>query len=108
MKLTKDMRAKKNESEITAFLSFTARIMSVQKQLDTPCHGDRYLRDSLLTAVDVPKIMESLKERMPRSSQKLINRVSNRFSDKPKTAGTAVVHYSSEPYGDDHVMYKLG
>lgn len=48
-----------------------------------------YLRDRLQEALDIPNIQDLLKYRPSRTSQKLINRVANSFSDKPNTAGSA-------------------
>lgn len=64
--------------------------MGIQKQLDTPYHS--YLRDRLLNFVDVSPIQEALRDRIPRTSQQLINSVPNRLSDKPKTSGTVTVN----------------
>lgn len=63
--------------------------MSLQKQLDTPYHKDRFLRDRLLTAVDIPNILTTLRDRMPRTSQQAVNRIANQLCDKPKSAGSA-------------------
>lgn len=92
--------------------------MSIQGQLPTGYQGDRYLRDRLQEAIDIPSIQDFLKDRPARTSQNLINRVANKLSDRPKTAGSvsanwaaangkgedsAVLYSSSQKYGGNAV-----
>lgn len=64
--------------------------MILQKLLGASYQGDSFIRDTLLTAINIPEIEASLRARMPRPSQQLANRVANRPSDKPRTAGALV------------------
>lgn len=87
--------------------------MAIQKQLDQRYHCDRYLRYSLLTAIDIENIAYSLKGRIHRNSKILINKVENRVSSKQKTAGSSFAKVASEvdpDLGEDgeEPMYKLG
>lgn len=73
--------------------------MHIQKLLDNPYKGDIniYLRDILLTAVNIPSIQDSILERVPRTSHHLINSVGNRLSDRPKTDGfSSALHINEE------------
>ena len=69
MKLSDAMNEEPDESEVTIFRKFTASLMSLQNQLDDSYHDDQFLRDRLLTAVDIPSIQSSLRDRLPRTSQ---------------------------------------
>lgn len=87
MSLTNDIMRSHNLSKVTVFREFVSRILNVQKHIDTPYQGDRFLREKLLEAVNIPRIKDTLKDRMPIKSHKLIKRVPNRLIDKPKTSG---------------------
>lgn len=111
MLLSKSMMKEQNSSEVEIFRKLTAELMRTEKQLDTPYNGDRYLRDRQLTAVEIPRIWDSLRDRMPRTAQQLINRVANRLSDKPKTAGTELALHAEDDDPTENgssAMYNLG
>lgn len=78
-------------NEVEVFRKFTAKLMSLQKQVDPSYHSDQYLRDRLLSDVDIPEIRIALRDRIPRTSAQAINCIANRLSDKPKTAGANAV-----------------
>lgn len=82
-----EMQSTPTKSEVNSFRKFSERMMSIQRQLDATYHDDKYLLDRLLTAMDIPKIQKYLRDRVPRSSYQLINRVANRLSEITKTAG---------------------
>lgn len=86
MRLTNAMQDEPYTSEIIVYRAFVAKVMGIQKQLDSCYHGDRYLRDQLMKAIDISSVLDSLKDRVPRGAQKLVNRVAKRLSDKPRTA----------------------
>lgn len=100
LRLTEEFARNPNESQTQVFLDFTAKLMQLQKQLDTPYHADRYLRDKLLTAVDVPHIQTSLRDRIPRTSEQAICRVMNRLSDNKRSAGGTVAYLASDTVDD--------
>lgn len=81
------MNAKQNEFEVTVFHIFTAKLILLQQQLDKSYHSDTFLRDSLLTAVDIPAIQARLRDRFPRSSQQAINRVAIQLSEQKDQPG---------------------
>lgn len=111
MGLVEAMQENPNKAEVTIFQTFVVREMSIQKQLDKSYHGNKFFRDRLLTSVDVPAIRDCLKDRIPRSSQQLINMVANRLPHQPRTASICSAHMievfdtsTSEAVG----MYSLG
>lgn len=109
MSLTKAMTDEPEESEVEIFRKFVAKMISLQKQLDDVYHADHFLRDRLLTAVDIPKIQLTLRDRMPRNSQNAIQRVANQLSDKLRSAGTNIVCSAEDDSTDQtKILYSLG
>ena len=88
MTLSKAMSNAPEESEVTVFRQFVSKLMSLQHQLDPTYHSDNFLRDRLLTAVDIPAIQATLRDRMPRTSQQAVNRVANQLCDQSRSAGS--------------------
>lgn len=88
MTLSNYMAKSPKESEVSVFRTFVAKLMSLQKQLDPSYHDDSFLRDRLLTAVDLPAVQVTLRDRMPRSSQQAVNRIANQLCDRPRSAGS--------------------
>lgn len=54
MQLTEEVNNNPDASDVEVFRMFLAKLMSLQKQLDMSYHDERFLRDSLMTAVDIP------------------------------------------------------
>lgn len=52
-----------NEAEVSVFRGFVTRMISIQKHLNNSYHGDRFLRDRLLTAVYIPSIKDLVKDK---------------------------------------------
>lgn len=77
------------------FLDFIGELKSLQKKLDTRYHVYHYFRDQLLTALDVPAIHISLRDRIPRTSKQSINRIADGWSYRCRTAGSTIVNYAS-------------
>ena len=107
MKLSEAMNEDPGESEATVFRKFTAALMSLQNQLDVTYHEDKFLRDRLLTAVDIPSIQSSLRDRLPRTSQQAINRVAIQLSDRKRSAGGSSACITQDD-DDDKALYSLG
>lgn len=110
LRLSEEMAKQPEESEVSVFRNFVARLVTLQKQLDRKYQGDGYLVDRLLSAVDIPSIQASLKDRMPRKAQTAIHRISNRLSDKPHSAGASGAHAIAMTCDgrDGEAMYSLG
>lgn len=45
------------------------------------------MRDQLMNAIEITQVKDSVKDRVPRTAQQLVNRVANRLSEKPRTVG---------------------
>lgn len=109
MQLSDKMSKAPHESEVSVFRNFVARLMSLQKQLHPNYHSDEFIRDRLLTTVDIPSIQVTLRDRVPRSIHRAVNRIANQLSDKPKTVGsTATFLTEPEEQDDDETFYSLG
>lgn len=99
------------QAEVDVFRTFVEKLTSIQQQLDSRYHCDHFLRDRLLTAVDLLTMQSALCDRIPRTAQKVINRMAAKLSDKSKTAGTSTsAHYTNADRVDDanQALYKLG
>lgn len=110
---SEEMSKRPDDSEVAVFRDFVARLMALQKQLDTSYHADRFLRDRLLTAVDLPALQTTLRDRIPRSSHQAVQRIANQLSDKKGSAGStvAMIAGSSPIYGsgyENEALYSLG
>lgn len=104
MTLRKAMQESAFESEVSVFLSFVAKIMTLQKKLYAPYHTDGVLRDRLLTAVDLPAFHRTIRDRIPRSSQQAVHRVANKLNDHPRSAESAsawVAHHDGFEYENE-------
>lgn len=108
MRLSEEFAKTPNRSQVDVFMDFTATMMQLQKQLDTPYHEDMFLRDHLLTAVDVPGIQTSLRDPITRTSEQSINRVANCLSEKRRTAGSSVYNVDDGGQPKPEELYSLG
>lgn len=113
MKLTDAMRETPDAPEVQVFREFVDKLMSLQHQLHEDYHTDRYLRDRLMTAIDIPNISDSLKDRVPRNAHQLVNRVANRLSGRKNSSGTTLTfigkhNNQSEPKNKDEALYSIG
>lgn len=90
MTLLKAMSDSPEELEVCVFRRFVAVLTSLQKQLDITYHDEKFLRDRLLTAVDIASIQTTLRDRMTMNSRDAVNRVANQLSDKPNYACSSI------------------
>lgn len=56
MNLTREMRESSDDSETSKFRTFVARIMAVQDKLEEGKQGNRYRRDKIMEAEEIPEI----------------------------------------------------
>lgn len=56
MTVSKSMAERPTLSEVAVFKTFVAKLMTLQKKLDSHYHPDTFLCDRLLTAVDISAI----------------------------------------------------
>lgn len=78
--------------EIEAIKTFVVWLMCIKKQFDTPYKGEKNLRHLFLRKIDVLYIQDKCRDRVPQTSQIIINRVENRLSDKPKPTAPTCDH----------------
>lgn len=75
-------------SEVDVLRTFVARVIPLQIQLDSNYHSDAFLRDRLFTAIDIPIIHSTLRDRLPCTSHQAVNRVANTLSYKAHSASS--------------------
>lgn len=92
-------------SEVAIFRKFVLDLILLQNQLDKTYHADKFLRDRLLTSIDIPAIQNSLCDRLPRNIQQAINCVAVQLSDRVKTAGIEAACVSEDI---EEANYSLG
>lgn len=92
------------------FRNFVAELMSLQKKIYSDYQGDKYVRDRLMTAIDLLFIQVALRDGMPPTDQQLDNRIANTLSEKAGTASSSVDHYGRSSQMEDlnYSMYPLG
>lgn len=102
-------------SEITVFRSFGSNLTSLQYQLHENYHTDWYLRDQLMTYIDIPNIRDTLKDRVPRTSHQIVRRVASTLYNKKNSSESAA--YLADKYrhpdvglnhNENEDMYSLG
>lgn len=74
LSLSKELRKRLNDAEVQVFSDFEETLQKLQKQLYSGYNHYQYLRDRLLTAIDVPSLQDPLRDRMQRTAQQLIQR----------------------------------
>lgn len=111
MKLSKALAEIIAEAEVSVFRTFTTLLMSLQKQLSFQYHTKHFLRDTMLTAVDIPAMQTKLLDRTPRSSHQAVNRNINHLCDKPHSAGSSTactIHEENDDDDKEAIHYSLG
>lgn len=88
MKLTKWMAEFPPQSKVSVFRTFLEKLMELKNKLDYSYHTDVIIRGRLLTAVDLPAIQTSFRDRMPRSSQQSVQQIYIQLSDKTNFVGS--------------------
>lgn len=81
--------------EMSALHTFVAKSMILQKQLDKTYHTNGFLRDRLIIAVDLPAIQSALRDKMPRTSQQVFNKIANQLCYKAWSAGSGAACIAS-------------
>lgn len=109
MTLSEELAKAPDSTETCVFRKFVARLVSLQKQLNSNYQGDEFLRDRILQATDIPSIQTTLRDRIPETSQQAVNRIENQLSDKPRSAGSSMALLIDDN-GEhiDEAMYSLG
>jgi hypothetical protein len=76
------------ESQRAVFEKLVKYLKTCQRQMNTIYNCDNILRAQLLIAIDVPEINRSLRERVPKPSNDLIQRAATSLSIQPASAST--------------------
>lgn len=100
--LSKEMESHPDKSEVEVFSDLADRLTKIQHQLHSSYHEDRFLRDQLLVAADLPSLRRSLVDKIPRTAQEAMQRIASLLSSEPRSAGANVCDE------DASVMYSLG
>lgn len=95
------MEATSEESEAAVFRSLVSKVTSPEHQFHVQYYSDGQLKDRLLSAIDIPVVREEIRDRAPRTSHQLINRVIHHLWTKKRTAGTIVAHLAATDYDVD-------
>jgi hypothetical protein len=96
-------------SEMSAFRKLLSFLQETQAQLHEDYHPDRFLRDQLVMAADVPHVARALREKVPHTSHEAIQRIASLLSDRPKSAGANFSGAADELDGDVEIsLYGLG
>jgi hypothetical protein len=74
------------ELQRAVFEKLVKCLKTCQRQMKTFHHCDHILRDQLLIAIDVPEINRSLRERVPKTSNDLIQRAATSLPIQPASA----------------------
>lgn len=74
MSLIEEMSEYPEKSDLKFFRKSVSNLMSLQYQLDITYRTDQFLRDRLLTSVNIPAIQSTLQDRLSGTSQQDINR----------------------------------
>lgn len=98
LSLSEDMSLSPDSREVSTFRKFVARLRSLEKKLNPNYHSDENLVERLFYAVEIPVFQRTLRDSIPRTSQRTVNRIANQLSEKTRSAG-----YSSDLLmEDDH------
>ena len=85
--LEKAMANDPDKSQMEVFRHVSDELIKTQLQLHEDYRKDRFLRDQLLIAADIPRLRRSLIERIPSTAQEAMQRIATLLSSEPKSAG---------------------
>ena len=92
----KSMQEAPEKSEIEVFRELSEELTRIQHQLHSDYHGDRFLRDQLLVAADIPHLRRSLIDKMPRTAPEAMQRIATLLSSEPLSAGANFAMHSTQ------------
>jgi hypothetical protein len=101
--LAASMRASPEKSELSVFKDVCRLLTKTQRQLHADYHKDRFLRDQIVIAADIPHVERSLREKATASSQEAIQRIAALLSSEPASAGSYIVQED-----ENQALYGLG
>lgn len=95
LRLTDKMGIDLKESGTGVFRAFIAELLSLTKKLDPSCPDERFLQYTMMTAVDMPSIEVSIRNRICQTAHPQTNRATDRLSSSLQSAGASVINYFS-------------
>lgn len=104
MFLTRATSITPDESEVAVFRTLVAQLVLLLKQLESSYHVDRYLRERLIPAVDIPHIRNALRDRVLRMAQQSLQRLASRVGSDARTAGS-IANANLTIYADQGVEW---
>lgn len=87
--------------KVAVLSTFVAKLMAMQLQLDPQYQSATFLRDRLITAVDIPLLQTALRDRFIRKSKQAVNLVANQLPDSTRSARSGVVYDAQEDANDE-------
>ena len=90
-------------SEVEVFGKLSDELTKIQHQLHSDYRKDRFLRDQLLVAADIPHVRRSLVDKIPLTAQEAMQRIAALLSSEPSSAGA---HLAQDDFDD--VNYGMG
>lgn len=82
MSVMQAVEERPEESKMSAFRSFSGRLFNLEKQFEKGYHTNRFLRDKLLSVIDIPEIQSSVRDRTARKAHQFIKCVTNHLSKR--------------------------
>ncbi len=87
MRLSAELAKNPEKSEMEVFRTMSAELSKIQRQLHPDYHGDRFMKDRLVTSDDLPQVARSLKKKPPVAAQKASQRIAALLSSHLRVDG---------------------
>jgi len=93
------MKRSPEKSELAVFRDLSATLARIQRQLHADYRKDRFLKDQLVAAADIPHVARALKEKAPLTAHEATQRIASLLSGEPRSAGSYSNTEESAYYG---------
>lgn len=109
MHFIEEMPENPDESELDVFQKVVSKIVLLKMQLGSSYHRNKFPAKSFMTTFYIPSIQAALRNRIPRVTQQLTNRIANRFSKDLELDGSDSLNDKStfKSLQNDDALYKL-
>ena len=101
--LSREMQKQPDMSEVEISGRLSDEMTKIQHQLRSDYRKDRFLRDQLHVAADIPHVRRSLVDKIPLTAQETMQRIAALLSSEPRSAGA---HLAQDDF--DEVHYGMG
>ena len=81
------MQKQPDMSEVEVFGMLPDEMTKIQHQFHSDYRKDRFLRDQLLVAADIPHVRRSFVDKIPLTAQEAMQRIAVLLSSEPRPAG---------------------